>query len=90
MTATVSSGRAAAPWHLWVVGVLLLLRSRHAATAFLVSFLGAIVSFAYQFTLDLPPALQDTLTLTMPLVIIILIVAQWYYAKRMTDAGILG
>jgi len=82
----------------WAIGVwgsvlgslLLLIRSRHAATAFLVSAIGALVSFAYQMTLDLPPALAGTLNMVMPLVILILIVAQWYYAKRMTDAGVLG
>jgi hypothetical protein len=147
MNATVSSGPAKAPWHLWAVGilslcwnaigaydyvmsvslnadylanyppemaaliksfpvwattawafgvwgslvgsVLLLLRSRHAATAFLVSILGALVSDIYEFTLDLPPAIDTTMTKVLPLVVLILIVAQWYYARRMTAAGVL-
>ena len=46
----------------WAVGVwasvagavLLLLRSRHAVTAFLLSLVGALVSFGYQFTSDRP------------------------------------
>lgn len=81
----------------WAVGVwvsllgsiLLLFRSRHAETAFLVSFLGAVISFAWQFTSDLPPAMQGGTAAIMPLVILILIVAQWYYARRMKQAGVL-
>ena len=67
----------------------MLLRSRHATTAFLVSVVGALVTFVYDFTLKLPPALDSSVNKAIPLVILILIVAQWYYAKRMTDAGVL-
>ena len=69
--------------------LLLLIRSRHAATVFLVSAAGALVTFVYDFMLKLPPALDTTMNKAIPLVILILIVAQWYYAKRMTDAGVL-
>ena len=82
---------------LWAVGVwgsvagsiLLLLRSRHAATAFLLSLLGALASFAYQFSLDKPASLETGAAVIMPIVILILIVAQWYYARRMAAAGVL-
>jgi hypothetical protein len=147
MNATVSSGPAATPWHLWAVGILslcwnafgaydyvmtvthdasylagmppgamaivdafpawavgawaigvwvsllgallLLIRSRHATTAFLVSLAGALVSYAYQATTGLPAAMGGGSYWVMPAVIVIVIVAQWYYAKRMTDAGVL-
>ncbi len=82
---------------LWAIGVwgsvagsiLLLLRSRHAATAFLVSLVGALASFAYQFSLDKPASLESGATAIMSIVILILIVAQWHYARRMAAAGVL-
>jgi hypothetical protein len=82
---------------LWAIGVwgsvagsiLLLLRSRHAATAFMLSLLGAIASFVYQFTLPKPASLESGLPVAMNGVIIILIVAQWYYARRQAAAGVL-
>lgn len=81
----------------WAIGVwlsvlgsiLLLLRSRHAATAFLVSLAGALVSLLYQFTSDKPESLQSGLPAIMPVVILVLIVAQWYYARRQAAAGVL-
>ncbi len=81
----------------WAVGVwfsvlgaiLLLLRSRHAATAFLISLVGSVVSFAYQLSADKPETLQSGLPVIMPVVIMVLIVAQWYYARRQTAAGVL-
>lgn len=81
----------------WAIGVwlsvigsiLLLARSRHAATAFLVSLIGAAISFAYQFTSDRPASLEGTEMVVMPVVILIAIVLQWYYARLMTAAGVL-
>jgi len=81
----------------WAVGVwvsvvgsiLLLLRSRHAATAFLLSLAGAVVSFAYQFTSDRPASLEGGTATIMPVVILIAIIAQWYYARRQAAAGVL-
>jgi len=81
----------------WAVGVwvsllgsiLLLLRSRHAATAFLVSIVGAVVSFAYQFSSDKPASLEGGMATAMPIAILVLIVAQWYYARRQAAAGVL-
>jgi hypothetical protein len=82
---------------LWAIGVwasvagsiLLLLRSRHAVTAFLLSLLGALGSFVYQFTSNKPPEMNSALDTAMPIVILIVIVAQWYYAKRQAVAGVL-
>jgi len=82
----------------WAVGVwasvigsiLLLLRSRHAPTAFLASIVGALASFAYQLTADDKPAsMEGGAALFMPIVILILIAAQWYYARRQAAAGVL-
>lgn len=81
----------------WAIGVwvsllgaiLLLARSRHATTAFLVSLAGAAVSFTYQFMSDRPPSMEGAMATTMPIVILAAIGAQWYYAKRMTAAGVL-
>lgn len=82
---------------LWAIGVwgslagsvLLLLRSRHAATAFLVSLVAAALSFAYQLTLDLPPAMETTMSRVMPVMILGAIVLQLWYARRQAAAGVL-
>ena len=81
----------------WAVGVwgsvigaiLLLVRSRHAATAFLVSLVGALVSFGYQFSTERPASLEGGTATIMPVVILIVIVLQWYYARRQAAAGVL-
>jgi hypothetical protein len=69
--------------------ILLLMRSRHAVTAFVVSLAGALLSFIYQATLDLPPEMDSTMNKVMPLVILGAIVLQWWYARRMRNAGVL-
>ena len=82
---------------LWAIGVwgsvagsiLLLMRSCHAVTAFMVSLVGAVLSVAYQVTLDLPAAMDTTMNKVMPLVILGAIVLQWWYARRMRAAGVL-
>ena len=81
----------------WAVGIwasvagalLLLVRSRHAATAFLLSFVGALVSFGYQFTSDRPAEVAGGSAMIMPVVILVAIVLQWYYARRQAAAGVL-
>src|SRR5688500_5071414 len=73
---------------LWAIGVwgsvvgsiLLLLRSRHAATAFLLSLIGALASFIAQFTMEKPASLEGGTARIMPAVILIVIGLQWYYA----------
>lgn len=82
---------------LWATGVwasvlgslLLLMRSRHAVTAFIVSLVAAALSFVYQMTLDLPEAMNTTSNRIMPLVIVAAIVLQWWYARRQAAAGVL-
>jgi uncharacterized membrane protein len=84
-----TSAWALGVWASLVGAALLVMRSRHAAMAFLISLIGAVVTFVYDFTLKLPPALDTTVNKVIPLVIVILVVAQWYYARRMTEAGVL-
>ncbi|MGX7951945.1 hypothetical protein ACWPM1_05195 [Tsuneonella sp. HG249] len=82
---------------LWALGVwgsvlgsiLLLARSRHAVTAFLVSLIGAALSFIYQLTLDLPSEMNTGMNKFMPLVILAAIVLQLWYARRQTATGLL-
>lgn len=77
----------------WPVGVwgsvlgslLLLIRSRHAALAFAVSLIGAAVSFGIQMTSAIPAELDTTANKVMPLVILVLILAQWWWARRCAD-----
>ncbi|MBO9519766.1 MAG: hypothetical protein J7493_17035 [Porphyrobacter sp.] len=76
-------------WASIVGSILLLMRSRHAVTAFIVSALGAVGSFAYQFTSERPASMQGGTAMIVPVIILILIVAQWYYARRMAAAGVL-
>jgi hypothetical protein len=84
-----TSAWAIGVWSSVIGSLLLLIRSRHAVPVFLVSMAGALVTFVYDFTLTLPPALETTVNKAVPLVIVILVVAQWYYARRMTAAGVL-
>ncbi len=82
---------------LWPVGVwgsllgsvLLLLRSRHAATAFLVSLAGAAGSFAYQFSAPAPAALDTAANKVIPLVIVAIVIFLWWFARRASAQGIL-
>ena len=77
-------------WGSVLAAILLLLRSRHAPAVYVVSFVGAVVAFAYQFTSENRPAsMEGGGAMIIPIVILILIVAQWYYARRMAGAGVL-
>lgn len=69
--------------------VLLVLRSRHAATAFLVSLVAAAVSFAAQAMTPLPPALDTTTAKVMPFAIMVIILALWWYARKQSENGLL-
>jgi hypothetical protein len=69
-------------WGSFLGSVLMLLRSRHAVTAFLVSLIGALVSFAGQ-------AMAGVLTPAEPTVILVVIVFLWWWSKREVAAGTL-
>lgn len=83
---------------LWALGVwgsvagsvLLLLRSRHAVSAYLLSLIGAVLSFGYQATIEMPPAMADNaLGKVMPAVIIVAVILQLWYSRRQSTAGVL-
>lgn len=79
-------------WGLGVWGsvagsLLMLLRSRHAASAFLVSLFGAIVSFGYQF-INTPPELASTAGKIMPLVIMAAVLFLWHYSRKSAAQGL--
>jgi hypothetical protein len=86
---------ASAMWAIGVWGsvlgsILLLIRSRHAATAFVISFIAAAINFAFETTMETMPQLADnTMSKVMPLVILAAIALQWWYARRMRAAGVL-
>lgn len=69
-------------WGSFVGSVLMLLRSRHAATAFWVSLVGAIVSFTGQ-------ALAGVLRPAEPIVILAVIALLLWYCRRAAAAGVL-
>lgn len=82
-------------WALGVWGslagsILLLLRSRHAVTAFAVSLLGLAVSQIYQFTDSaMPETMQSGAMMVMTGVIWASLLFFLWYANRMKTAGIL-
>ncbi|WP_068074048.1 hypothetical protein [Novosphingobium lentum] len=82
-------------WALGVWGsiagsVLLLLRSRHAVTAFAVSLLGLAVSQGYQFVTGRPDAMKGSAMLVMTVVIWGALIFFLWYAARMKRQGVLG
>ena len=79
-------------WGLGVWGalagtLLLLARSRHAVAAYLVSLIGAIVSFGFQFAGPKPPEGMDDPV--MPIVITAIAIALLLYARWMRRKGVL-
>lgn len=76
-------------WSSVLGSILLLMRSRHAASIFLVSLVAAALSFAYQSTLTFPAALDTTVNKIMPLVILGGILVQWWWARRQQAKGLL-
>lgn len=79
-------------WGLGVWGslagsLLMLLRSRHAATAFLISLAGAIVSFAYQYA-NTPAELSSTAGKFMPVVIVAVVLFLWTYSRKSAAQGL--
>jgi hypothetical protein len=82
---------------LWPIGVwasvlgaiLLLLRSRHAAMAFLVSLIGAIGGFIGQYSVPMPASLDTVANKVLPLVILASLVLFWWYSRKQVAAGVL-
>ena len=83
----------------WAIGVwfsvfgsiLLLARSRLAAPAFGLSFLGLAASSVYSYVIASPNALQisGTFALIFSGVIVVGLIMQWIYARVMTRRGVL-
>jgi hypothetical protein len=89
-------GWATAAWAFGVWGafagsLLLLMRSRHAVTAFIVSLAGLAVSTLFQFGLSPidPMELFGSGPMWTTLVIWVIAIALLYYARRQAAAGVL-
>lgn len=78
-----TTGWAFGVWASLAGSLLLLARSRHAVTAFLVSLVGATIGFAWQ----IPAGLAEPLWL--PAMILAAVVLQWWWAKRKLGDGTL-
>jgi hypothetical protein len=82
---------------LWAFGVwggllgslLLLLRRRWAVPAFLVSLLGALVSFVMTSSRELPPELAELDQGAIMYIVIAIAAFLLFYAARMRKAGVL-
>ena len=71
-------------WGSFVGSILMLIRSRHATTAFAVSFGAAVISFSWQYFAGI---LQTPI---LPLVILAAVAFFWWYATKMRKAGVLS
>lgn len=85
-----SIGWGAGVWGSVFGSILLLLRSRWAVTAFVVSIAGAVVSFAYQLTSGaMPTEMNNPAGWAFTAVIVGAVVFFWWFAKRAAARGIL-
>lgn len=82
-----SLGWALGVWGALAGTVLLLLRSRHAVMAYLVSLVGAVVAFAHQFLGAAPPAGMDDPM--VPAMVTLIATALLLYARWMRTKGVL-
>ena len=81
----------------WAIGVwgsvlgslLLLVRSRHAAAAFLVAWVSTAITFTYHYVVGMPPSIDTPGINAFKALIFALIVAFWWYARRAAAQGIL-
>lgn len=73
-------------WGSVVGSILLVLRSRWAFHAFVLSSLGALGAMAYNFA---TPSAADTMGLTMPVVIVVICLFFIWYSWTMTKRGVL-
>ena len=78
-----TAGWALGVWASLAGSLLVLGRSRYAVHAFLISLVGAVIGFAWQ----IPAGLADPLWL--PALIVGIVAAQWWFARRMAARGIL-
>jgi hypothetical protein len=77
-------------WGGFLGAILLLMRSRHAVTAFAVSLAGLAASTVYQYVLNTPPTEMTTgVMMAMNIVIWAIAIGLLWYAMRMRKAGVL-
>ena len=89
MSIPASAGWAFGVWGGLLGAVLLLMRSRHAVLVFLLSLLGTLVTFGLEFfgPAKLPEALSSP---TMPIVIILIALGLFLYARAMRQRRVLA
>jgi len=76
-------------WGAVAGGLLLLLRSRFAFHALVLSLIGLVGTTTYQFTSDMPEQFKSPFQLVFAALIWLSVIALAYYARRMTRAGVL-
>jgi len=78
-------------WLALLGSVLLLLRNRWAVWAYGISLVGAVLSLGYQLALAPPlPGATTTMSKTLPIVIILVAVGLFLYARAMEKKGVLN
>jgi len=82
----------------WAVGVwgaligslLLLVRSRHAVTAFALSLVGILVGLGYQhFAMEMPESMKTGAMAVMPWVVLAVGIALFLYSRNQAAKGVL-
>lgn len=76
-------------WGAFIGSLLLLLRSRHAVTAFGISLVGLLGSSIYQMLADVPASLSTPGIWIFTAVIWLSIILLIWYARKMTTKGVL-
>lgn len=77
-------------WGALLGSILLLMRSRHAALAFLISLVGAVLSLGYQLVGPPgPAAMSEGMAAVVPYVIIAIALGLFLYARAMRRKGVL-
>ena len=77
-------------WGGLIGSILLLLRSRYAVHAFGVSLVGMVLSFGYQFLGAAPlPAMTSGAMTLVPVLIILVGIALFFYARSQGAKGVL-
>ena len=79
-------------WGAVLGSILLLLRSRHAVAAFLISFVGMAGNLIYGLLISETPmtAMASAGAMVFMIAIVIVAVLLIIYSRRMRDAGVLG
>jgi hypothetical protein len=86
-----NAGWALGVWGSVLGSFLLLVRSRHAVTAFLVSLVGLALSSIYQFGIHYDDLMRmfGTFPMIFTAVILVILIALFVYARKQAAAGVL-